>query len=157
MIPLKDLGILQPEKTSSYAVNTVLGLAKRFPQLRLSDSESIDCLKEEFTDFLLSSGDVTPPISTYKIWEPSFNPHRTAEKVEKPRAGSFWWKVCQMKTMDDKKRFPLLFKLMSGLLPIPCSGADSEIRFSVLRKVHTDQRSNLELYYCQLDVIEVQL
>ena len=62
-----------------------------------------------------------------------------------------------MKTMDDKKRFPLLFKLMSGLLPIPCSGADSERRFSVLRKVHTDQRSNLELYYCQLDVIEVQL
>ena len=27
---IKDLGILQPEKTSSYAVNTVLGLAKGF-------------------------------------------------------------------------------------------------------------------------------
>ena len=72
---IKDLGILQPEKTSFYAVNTVSGLTKKFPQLRLSDSESIDCLKEEFTDFLLSPGDVTPLISIYKIWEPSFNPH----------------------------------------------------------------------------------
>ena len=38
---MKDLGILQSEKTSSYAFNTVLGLAKRFPQLRMSDSERV--------------------------------------------------------------------------------------------------------------------
>ena len=43
-----------------------------------------------------------------------------------------------------KKCFPLLFKPMSGLLSIPSSGADSERGFSVLRKIHTDQRSNLD-------------
>ena len=143
-ILMKNLGIFQPEKTSSDAVNTMLGLANRFPQLRLSDSESLDCLKEEFTDVLLSPGDVTPLISTYEVWEPSFNPPQTAEKVKKPHAGSFWWKVGQMKTMDDKKRFPLLFKLMSGLLSFPSSDADSERGFSVLKKIHTDQRSNLD-------------
>ena len=49
-----------------------------------------------------------------------------------------------MKTMDDTEHFPLLFKLMSGLLSIPSSDGDSEKRFSVLRNIHTDQRSNLD-------------
>ena len=33
---LKDLGILQPEKTSDHDVSTVVKLAKRFPQLQLN-------------------------------------------------------------------------------------------------------------------------
>ena len=68
-------------------------------------------------------------------------------------------KVGQMNTMDDKKRFPLLFKPMSGLLFIPSSDGDSERGFSVLRKVHM-YRPEIQpgsLYYCQLDVIEVKL
>ena len=32
---------------------------------------------------------------------------------------------------------------MMGLLTIPASNADSERGFSILRKIHTDQRSNL--------------
>ncbi len=32
---------------------------------------------------------------------------------------------------------------MVGLLSIPCSNADAERGFSVLRKVHTDQRASL--------------
>lgn len=50
---LQDLGILQPNRTRSYDVSTVVGLAKRFPQLDLTTAESLDCLKEEFTDFLV--------------------------------------------------------------------------------------------------------
>ena len=64
---MNDLDIFQPEKTSSRAVNTVLVFAKRIPQLRLSDSESIDYPKEEFIDFLLSPGDVTSLVSTCKV------------------------------------------------------------------------------------------
>ena len=33
---------------------------------------------------------------------------------------------------------------MAGLLSIPVSNADSERGFSMLRKIHTDQRSNLD-------------
>lgn len=62
----------------------------------------------------------------------------------KPRAGTFWWEVGKLRTFDGKMRFEKLFKLMAGLLSIPVSNADSERGFSMLRKIHTDQRSNLE-------------
>ena len=42
-----------------------------------------------------------------------------------------------MKTMDGEARFGRLYQLMSGLLCIPRG-------FSVLRKVHTDERSSLD-------------
>ena len=48
-----------------------------------------------------------------------------------------------MITGDGQPRFPILSKLMMGLLSIPASNADSEHGFSMLRKIHTDQRSNL--------------
>ena len=37
---LKNLGVLQPDKTASFSVDTIIGLAKRFPQLGLADSAS---------------------------------------------------------------------------------------------------------------------
>ena len=45
--------------------------------------------------------------------------------------------------LSGELRFSKLFMLMSGLLSIPCSNADAERGFSVLRKVHTDQRASL--------------
>ena len=141
---LNDLGILQPQKTSSYQVSTVLRLAKKFPQIGLSTPECLNHLKEEFSDFLLSPSEMEPLITTYSAWEPSFDPYRAAETIEKPRAGTIWWKVCQMKSLDGEPRFPCLFKLMAGLLSIPSSNADSERGFSMLRKIHTDQRSRLD-------------
>ena len=130
---LKDLGVLQPEKTASYSVDTVLGLAKRFPQLGLVDPESLDQLKEEFTDFKLSPEDL-PPTSLYKA----------ADLTMKPRVGRFWSEVSNIKTFDGRNRFSMLCHLIFGLLSIPCSNADSERGFSTLRKIHTDQRSNLD-------------
>ena len=109
----------------------MVSLAKKFPQLELTCSSGIDQLNQEFSDFLLSPTEIQPLISTYTAGEPSFNPYRAAEKVEKPRAGDFWWKIGQMRCVDGKPRFPLLFKLMSGLLSIPSSNADSERGFSI--------------------------
>ena len=51
---LKDLGVLQPDKVSSYSVSTVVGMAKRFHQIGLSASDSLDQIREEFNDFLLT-------------------------------------------------------------------------------------------------------
>lgn len=140
---LKNLGILLPDKARSYDVSVVSSLAKRFPQLGLTSSEAIDHLKEEFTDFLLSPMDIESP-STYKASEPNFSAHHAPDKVERPCAGSFWWRVGKMKTVDGEPRFPTLCRLMAGLLSIPCSNADSERGFSILRKIHTDQRANLD-------------
>ncbi len=130
---LKDFGVLQPDKTASYSVDTIVGLAKRFPQLELSSNESLDKLKEEFLDFQLSPGDLPPP-SEYKA----------ADLTLKPRVGAFWSRVSETKTLDGRDRFSALVKLMYGLMSVPCSNADSERGFSILRKIHTDQRSNLD-------------
>ena len=54
---LKDLGVLQPEKTSN-EVETIISLVERFPQLDLSDPKSLDCLREEFLNFSLSPMDL---------------------------------------------------------------------------------------------------
>ena len=125
-------------------MNTILRLAKKFPQLGLSTPEHLSHLREEFSDFLLSPSEIQPLISTYSALDPSFNPYRAAEKVEKPHPGAFWQNIAQMRALDGKQRFPLLSKLMAGLLSIPSFNADSERAFSMLRKIHTDQRSNLD-------------
>ena len=41
-------------------------------------------------------------------------------------------------------RFPLLVKLMTGLMSIPSSNADSERGFFILRKIHTDKHPTLK-------------
>ena len=112
---MKDLGIINPEQISPYTFNTVEKLAKRFPQLDLHTSNSLDRLREEFTDFKLSPGD-----------------HPYLEKPDyksavgwKPRAGAFWIEVGKSKTLDGRLRFPSLYKLMTGLLSIPSSNADA--------------------------------
>ena len=51
---LKDLGIVNPDQVCSYAFSTAEGLAKRFPQLGLADSESINILRDELMDLKLS-------------------------------------------------------------------------------------------------------
>ncbi len=84
-------------------------------------------------DFQLSPADLPSP-SVYKA----------ADCTERPRVGSFWSAVERIRTLDGKSRFSKLCMLMYGLLSIPCSNADPERGFSMLRKIHTDQRSNLD-------------
>ena len=130
---MKDLTTLQPEKTPEFNFSTVATLAKRFPQIGLSDNATVDLLREEFKDYQLNPNDL-PTVHTYKA----------ADGTEKSRVGLYWSEVGRMTIFDGKERFGQLFKLMSGLLSIPCSNADSERGFSVLRKIHTDQRACLE-------------
>lgn len=58
---LKTLAIMNPDKAATFPANTVVSLAKRFPQLGLSDSESLRCLQQEFLDFTLSPSDLPTP------------------------------------------------------------------------------------------------
>ncbi|SMN12557.1 hypothetical protein SPBRAN_1766 [uncultured Candidatus Thioglobus sp.] len=123
---------MNPEKVCSYQFTTVLNLDKRFPQVGLADSKYLDLLREEFMDFTLSPMD-HPSLSTYK-----------SATGEKPRAGVFWHEVSKIRALDGVRRFPSLTNLMAGLLSIPSSNADSERGFSILRKIHTDQRGSLK-------------
>ena len=87
---------------------------------------------EEFTDFTLSPADLPTPHS-----------YNAIGGQKKACAGSFWWEVGKIKTLSGEPRFSKLHQLMAGLLTIPCSNADAERGFLVLRKVHTDQRASL--------------
>ena len=78
---LKDLGILLPDKAASYSVDTILGLAKRFPQIGLSDPESLDRLKEQFLDFCLSPMDIPSPAEYSADYVYYISQIRTAESV----------------------------------------------------------------------------
>ena len=129
----KDLSLLQPDSAPSFSVEKLLSLAKRFPQIGLADSMSLDKLREEFQDFLLSPADL-PSVSKYKA----------ADGVMRPRVGLYWAEVGRVCTLDGQPRFPLLCKLTAALLSISASNADSERGFSILRKIHTNQRSNLD-------------
>ena len=115
---LKDLGIINPDQVYTYEFSTVEGLAKRFPQLGLGDSQSIDALRNEFMDFQLFTAEL-PTADTYK----------SATGDDKPRPGQFWNEVSKMKTFDGELRFPFLVKPMTGLMTIPSSNADSERGF----------------------------
>ncbi len=70
--------------------------------------------------------------------------YKAADGVMRAKAGLFWSEVKKMTTLDGQLRFNLLHQLMAGLLCIPISNADSERGFSMLRKIHTDQRANLD-------------
>ncbi len=64
---LKDLGIINPELVSSYSASTVIKLGKIFPQVGLSDTHSLDKLREEFMDFSLSPADHPLWKNTYQL------------------------------------------------------------------------------------------
>ena len=83
-------------------------------------------------DFTFSPGDL-----------PTSDTYNTVDNSKKACAGPFWWEIGKMMTLNGEPRFPKLYRLMAGLLCIPCSNADAERGFSVLRKVHTDQRASL--------------
>ena len=129
---LRDLEILKPKKLTSSTIDSVIGLAKRFPQLELSDAPSLDKLREECLDYILSPSDL-----------PTVEEYTGADQVKRHRVGRYWWEVGVILTLAGECRFPSLTKLMMGLLSIPASNADSERGFSILRKIHTDQRSQL--------------
>ena len=88
---MKNLGILQRSKASSFPSSTVVNLAKRFPQLGLSDSESLQCLKEEFMDYTLSPDDLPTPLI-----------YNAVGHTEKECAGPYWLEIGKMKTLSGE-------------------------------------------------------
>lgn len=118
---LKDLGIVQPNKTSSYTVNTVHRLAKRFPQIELASSDSLDSLAE---DFLLSPNDL-PPRRYYKDCDGTEKPpwailvgSRILENLDFQIWLSSWLVSCQfhvrMRTLSVVSRSFAKFTLTNG-------------------------------------------
>ena len=67
----------------------------------------------------------------------------TAVDGRQRRLDHVWGDVMAMQTGMGAVRFPALTTVYTALLGLPHSNADSERTFSMLRKLHTDSRSNL--------------
>ena len=74
---------------------------------------------------------------------PCIDKYKSAYKTERPKAEKKLAEVGKLKSLDREARFPLLVRLMTSLLTTPVSDADIQRSFSILRKIHSDQRPSL--------------
>ncbi|XP_033757996.1 uncharacterized protein LOC117340342 [Pecten maximus] len=119
---MKDLGFLNPSARSSKTSDAVIRLIKRFPSL--STDENLQQLQDQFDDYMLSPDSDLPPIT---------------DDLDK-----FWGEMSKQKDVFCKSdRFDVLSKLAFALLSLPNSNADSERAFSMVRKITTDFRSDM--------------
>ena len=121
---VSGLSLLSPHQRGDLPPTAITDLARRFPNL--VPEKDFEQLEEEFQDYQ------TTPASDFP-------------KVEDVRTDKFWGVVLQMQhRITQQPRFPLMKKLVSGMLTIPSSNADCERVFSVVKKIQTDMKSNLD-------------
>ena len=66
------------------------------------------------------------------------------ELPEFSEVGQFWGKMEYLKDLfSSKPRFPVLCRIAKLCLTIPVANVDSERMFSILKKIHTEFRSEL--------------
>lgn len=126
-----DVAILLPENRSKVTGAAVLRLARRFPAAVSEDN--FDCLEEEVLDYVLASSAVMP-----SVHKDDGKPTKSEELCK------YWQEVGSMKTLQGDDRFPSLFLLAKCLLSLPVSNADTERVFSIVRKIITDYRTEME-------------
>lgn len=128
--PFKDpvissLRFLNPTTRGCLQPSILTDLARRFPSLIPKDQW--DQLEAEFLDF--------QTIPSMEL--PNFS--------EDTRTDIFWGEVIAMKNrITNTPRFPLMAKIVRAVMTIPNSNAECERIFSMMKKIHTDTRSNLD-------------
>ena len=124
---LKDLSILMPENKDKLATSSVLRLASRF-SIAVPEDE-IDNLEEEVMDYVLTPSSLLPSVVIEE-----------GKPTENTELCSYWQGMANMKTINGIIRFPLLTKLAKCLLSLP----HTERVFSIVRKIITDYRTEME-------------
>ena len=87
-----------------------------------------EALKEKWDDLSLIEEGVVP---------------LTTDNGEDGRIDNVWADYLELKTSFGLTRFPVLRQVMPNLLCLPHSNADSERAFSMVRKIHTENRTRL--------------
>ena len=125
---LKDMAVLNPDSSvrSQHTAAQVINLSERFS---IIPQDQHAAREEEFVDYQLCEDSELPK---YDIKDPQFN-----------SVDQFWGAMSALKTATGAIRFPLLSTVMTTLSALAHSNADSERVFSMCRKIHTEQRSEL--------------
>ena len=138
---MKELSFLDPRRRSESSCSGILSLASRFTSF--SDDE-LDDLSMEFRGFRSSSDSDLP----------KFDPKEHAA-IE-----HFWDAMSKVKlvTVISTHKFGTLAVLAKTLLVLPHSNADPERLFSMVRKIETEQRKNLDpSTVCDLLIVELNI
>ena len=126
-----DVTVLLPENRCNLSSTAVMRLARRFSTA--VPSELFDVLQEEVLDYKLSPQSDFPNVDK-----------EGKERHEDYELCSYWQSVGEMKTLCGTTRFPNLPKLSKCLLALPVSNAETERVFSIVRKIVTDYRSQMD-------------
>ena len=104
---------------------SVQKLGERFPNA--TEGDSVQVLLDQFSEYQLTPLD-EPPVC------------QKDTDIEK-----FWGEMSTVEDIfNDRKRFNVLAKLAKALLVLPNSNADCERAFSIVKKIHTEFRSELK-------------
>ena len=108
---------------TSFNFVLVSRLASRFPNI--IPQQKVDELEEQMLDLKVT------PVDELQI--------SLTDDID-----AFWGALDQVKEpFSDKNRFGTLCNLAKALLVLPISNADAERAFSILKKIHTESRSEL--------------
>ena len=84
-------------------------------------------------DYKLTMSSQLPP-----VYKEKDKPTKSAELC------TYWQEVGRIKTLTGTPRFPNLSRLAKCLVALPRSNADTERVFSIVRKIVTDYRTEME-------------
>ena len=116
---------------ASVDVAAVFRMAERFPAAVCQGS--LDALEEEVSDYKLS-----PPSAIPSVHREPGKPTKCAE------LSVYWQEIGRMKTLCGTPRFPNFTPLAECILSLPISNADTERVFSIVRKIVTDYRTEMD-------------
>ena len=125
---IKDLAFLDPRNRDKTSLNGFIRLANRYVSY---STDELDTLNMEFRDYRASSLDNLP----------KFDPK------EHGAIDHFWAAMAKLPSVMDVelRRFGVLCSLAKILLVLPHSNADPEHLFSMVRKIETEQRRQLDI------------
>ena len=123
-----QLAFLDPRNRNKTSINGIIQLASRFTSFSPDEMDSL-CL--EFRDYRASAWDQLP----------SFDPK------EVRAIDHFWAAMAKVHSIMNSElcRFSVLAKLAQVLLVLPHSNADPERLFSMVRKIETEERRQLDV------------
>ena len=123
---VEDVVILLPENRSKVTVPAVFRSAKRFSVVVPEDK--FDALEAEVLDYSMA-----PEL-----------PSEPRDEGKPTNSAELWGNIGILKTLEGTDRFLYLVRLAKCILALPHSNADTERVFSIVRKIVTDYRTELD-------------
>ena len=120
-----------PENQGSLAAAPVLHLTARFQAAVPEDA--CDAVEEELLDYILFPSTTLPSVD-----------HEEGKPIQSAQLCVFWQEVGRMSTVAGTAMLPNLTSLAKCMLALPVVNVDTERVFSIVRKIITDYRNQME-------------